>query len=138
MANYFGSWRSNHFKPRDLDAFIEWAGSIKGTDWAEENGLVVLYQDDADGGLPSIRMNDDDEVEIDFLVEFGAHVASDSVAIIMEIGSEKLRYLVGTATAIRGAAEGEDGPETIQISLEDIYERAEAAWPGVEVTPASI
>lgn len=139
MANYFGTWRTNFFQPRDLDAFTEWAGAVAGADYRQEGDLVAIFQGESDGGLPGLRFTNDDEleVEIDFLEELRTHVAPGAVAIVLEIGAEKLRYLNGAAIAIRGAHAGEEAPEMIQITLDDIYERVATAWPDAAFLPAN-
>ena len=72
-----------------------------------------------DGGLPDA--NTDGET-IDFCADLAAHLEEDQTIILMEVGSEGYRYLIGEATALH--ANG----ETVSISLQEIYARASEAF----------
>jgi hypothetical protein len=78
------------------------------------------------GGLPSFREEEDEktgqttEYEFDdFLTELATNIEDGWVAIMMECGAEKLRYITGFAMAINSKGEKNS------VSLEDIYEKAE-------------
>jgi len=136
MANYVGHARSNFFAVVDEAAFdlfcAKW-GLYKIEDAA--NG-VGFYPDDAvweDHSLPAAPRaswreayeETDDEGYIaddydgpDLLDDLAPLLADDSVAVVMDIGHEKLVYVGGGATAINNRGERES------ISLEDIYGRA--------------
>jgi hypothetical protein len=62
--------------------------------------------------------NWENDCELDLAKELAAHLDPRDVAILFEIGCEKLRYLVGRATAIHT-----DG-STVHVSLNDIYQEA--------------
>ena len=131
MANYYAHSRTNFFRVKDAAKF---------TAWAKQRGVTVhcrhgdseyftMMPDDSDSGtFPNFDSETDDE--IDFAAELAAHLYEDSVAVILETGAEKLRYLHGHATAIN--AQG----ERIEISLDDIYVLAAQRFPGKEVTRA--
>jgi len=70
-----------------------------------------------------------DGLNTDFYTEFSRHLEKDEVAILMEVGSEKLRYLVGFAMAINH--EG----DILQVSIRDIYKLVKEEW-GIDPTPA--
>ena len=53
----------------------------------------------------------------------------DSVAVLQEVGHEKLRYLVGVALAVNA-----DG-EILKVSLDDLYPRIAEEWD-LQATPA--
>lgn len=57
-------------------------------------------------------------VEGSFMDEIAGHLAHGSVAIVREIGYEKMRHLVGYTVAINSRG------ETIEVSLDQIYEDA--------------
>jgi hypothetical protein len=62
--------------------------------------------------------------EIDVARELSEHLAEGSVAVLEEVGAERLRYLNGWAQAVdhRG--------EKITVTLDDVYAKArEAGWP---------
>lgn len=129
MANYYGSWRSNIFQVKDEEAFQTWAALVCETDVrGRKDGVCLLQDQQSDcGGLPSDRINPDtdDFEDINFLEELGEHLADGSVAIVMESGAEKLRYIVGQAYAIINV----DGVVDIKaIDLGDIYKLAKDSW----------
>lgn len=116
----------------------------------EDEPLFAVYPDDSSdfGGWPSQRFvegppvpdddtgvmeqEDGDFVDLDITEELAQHLPEGEVAILMEIGNEKLRYLTGWATAVRV----KDGkPEFLPINLNDIYSRVTADW-GVVPTKA--
>jgi hypothetical protein len=118
MANYYATFRTNYFKVKDLELFKTWVNSLS----SEDN--IEIFENDEDGsmvgfgaysGIPTSRTIDDDDVEINFTKELSKHLADGEVAIIMEAGSEKLRYVIGLAIAV--TSEG----KTKAIDLCDIY-----------------
>lgn len=130
MANYYGVFRSNRFHVRDRDRFHAWAETIPDLDVLEEDGRMLLVPSEWSdgGGLPGLRETGDGEHEgIDFVDELAPHVAPGAVAVLVEAGSSRLRYLTGTALAIRGA-DDPAGWAIERIHLDDIYEKAAAAW----------
>src|SRR6185312_6909258 len=97
MANWYGSARSNYFRVKDTDAFLR---------WAERRGLGIFKNDQApdilaihpgdttdSGGWPSYDL--ENEEELDLVSELAEHLAPGQIAILLEIGAEKLRYLTG-------------------------------------------
>lgn len=139
MANYYATARSNYFAVKDEMTFRQ---------WAEFAGLKVLDPDhkdkSADGirryaiapdtgddsGWPGHRENGEtgEFDEVDVPRELAAHLREGEVAVLMEVGSEKLRYLRGYATAVNS-----DG-KTASMSLEGIYRLA--AKLGTHITRA--
>jgi hypothetical protein len=75
------------------------------------------------GGLPDV-LYDDDGNEIadfdDFISELSTHLMDGWVAVLMEIGSEKLRYLTGVAFAVNSKGEYKE------VFLDQIYKSAES------------
>jgi hypothetical protein len=70
-------------------------------------------------GWPGSRVNEDGEVEeIDLAAELSAHLEEGWVAVLMEAGAEKCRYVAGWALAVNSKG------ETRQVSLQDIYDLA--------------
>ena len=86
----------------------------------DKEGCMLMMSDSSDSGsIPSYRFDDKDEtIEFDLLEELAPHLAKDEVAIIMESGAEKLRYVVGYAGAINYRG------ERVDISLDAIYNLA--------------
>ncbi len=130
MANYYATARSNYFAVKDETAFRKWADGLnltilgpghrnKVADGVDRFGITPDEFDE--GGWPNFRHNeetDEDDDDFDLADELAAHLADDEVAILMEVGNEKLRYLTGTALAINNKG------ETVSVNLESIYEAA--------------
>lgn len=136
MANYIGYARSNFFAVVDEAAFdlvcAKW-GLCK---IADADAGVGFYPDDAvweDHSLPSTPRASwreaheetdadgyiaDDYNGPDLLDDLAPLLADDGVAVVMDVGHEKVMYVGGSATAINNRGERES------VSLEDIYERA--------------
>ena len=108
MANYYASARSSYFKPKDVEAFkrfcAEW--NLAFYDKGDLVGFGV-EGDQGSGGVPDFpekREGTDYTQEYDFYGELATHIDPEWAAIIMEVGAEKLRYLVGSAVVV--SAEG--------------------------------
>lgn len=113
MANYYGQARTNYFAVKDEQAFRE---DIKNYPVElierknEETGETLFGFLDAssDGaGLDNFIWNEetDEDVEIVWEDLFEKHLADGWVAVILETGAEKYRYLVGCATAYNNKRE---------------------------------
>ncbi len=137
MANYVGQARSNCFRVRDEEAFLAWVDTLPGVVAQRENRdreLFVLLVEDADGGgWPNWRYHEDieDEEELDLHAELAEHLTEGEVAILQEIGAEKLRYLVGYAIAVNHKG------ETLSVSIDEIYQMVQEAGWGDEVSTAT-
>lgn len=139
MANYCGSARSNYFKVKDVEAFKAWAATISSIGVWEKGEMFAIYSDCPDGGgWPSSKWgkvaNEDGEVSEDFVdldlsAELAEHLTEDSIAVLMETGHEKLRYLVGHAIAVNHKGEYES------LNIDSIYELAEKRF-GIKPTQA--
>lgn len=132
MSDWYGSARSNYVKVKDPAAFGAAMEGLGITVWPPDRDgrLAFGVQDGDDGGWPSERYNDEagDWVEFDIFEVVAEHLADGEVAVLQEVGAEKLRYLSGWATAV-----GSDG-ETVSVSIDDIYALAKAKL-GVNPTP---
>jgi len=143
MANYYANARSNYFAVKDVNKFKKWADSRHLDVWSEmfpnseneEELFAIAPQDDGDfGGWPYYDIEADEGVEggndgqFDILEELAPHLKDGHVAIIQEVGNEKLRYLCGYSRAINNKG------EEITISLNDIYN--EASRLGEHITTA--
>lgn len=118
MANWYGVARSNRFKVKDVDAFKEDLSGLE-LDITVENGLILLFSDTEYGSWPSGYFCDeeDDFLMIDLEGIIQEHIVDGEVAILMEVGNEKLRYVTGTAVAI-------SSDRVERISLDAIYDIA--------------
>lgn len=130
MANYSPAWKSGEFGVKDEERFLQWVQSFGGEvgfdrEVKESQVSFTLQQGDtSESGIPCMRYNPDTYkwVDCDFAKELASHLAEDSIAVLQEVGAEKLRYLVGYAVAVRS-----DG-EILQISIEDIYREIHEEW----------
>jgi len=136
MANYYASARTNYFAVTDLEAFkadIESKTSSVQVVSQEKDGLTLvglLGSDDDGGGFPFEYQDEDGEyVELDWAEVFKAHLEDGWVAIIMESGAEKLRYIAGYAVAYNSKG------ETVSLNLDDIYDKAKSL--GTNITTAT-
>lgn len=136
MANYYASARTNYFAVTDLEAFkaeLESKTSSVEVVSKEEDGLTLvalLGSDDDGAGFPFEYEDEDGEyVELDWAEIFKAHLEDGWVAIIMESGAEKLRYIAGYAVAYNSKG------ETVAINLDQIYEKAKSL--GSNITEAT-
>lgn len=121
MANYYGSARSNYFVVKDEEAFLLDMEKIPGIiiERGKVDASFCVLGDDGDGaGWPSGGYDEDNDVEfeIDIVESVYPHLADDEVAIFMECGAEKLRYVSGYSIAVNNKG------ETETISLDEIYE----------------
>ncbi len=121
MANYYGSARTNYFHVKDGKAFEEELGAINGV--VVENdiaGRFCLLCDDETGNFPSWQYDEknEDEIEIDVSEMVAPHLKDGEVAIFIEVGAEKLRYLNGYAYAVNNKGEQQ------VLNLSSIYEMA--------------
>lgn len=121
MANYVAFARSNYFGVTDPALFQALC-----TRW----NLEMITEDGKYGflceeGLPDDCMPPEFEQKTDFTGELAALLLPGDVAVMQEIGFEKLRYLVGYARAINHLG------EEVSLSINDIYERAKDLGPNI-------
>jgi hypothetical protein len=124
MANYYGIGRTNYFRVKDEAAFREAVEGLLGVTLhtrAEVPTLFMLMSDDPDGGgwrvLPKGADGEADwDAEYVDIADFlAAHLADGEVAIVMESGHEKYRYVTGWAIAVNSRGERKC------VSIDDIY-----------------
>lgn len=125
MANYTAIFRSNYFAVKDAEQFNEFCDEFKLEMITKSEGESTLHgflNKGNEAGIPLTRLNNESgEWEgVDFLGLLAEHLMPDYVAVVMEIGSEGLRYLIGEAYAIN--SEG----QSISLTLDEIYQRAAA------------
>lgn len=124
MANWYGAARSNYFRVANLGAFEHAMRELDVEVFRDPDGRVCIWPDPAtsdSGGWPSHRYDaaNDEDVEVHITDVVAEHLASGEVAVLMECGAEKLRYLTGWAQAVNAAGEKRT------VTLDDIYELAE-------------
>ncbi len=120
MANWYGTSRSNYFRVKDPDAFLAWT-KLRGLNAFTkplQPDVFAVYPDDSgdDGSWPSYDL--DSDTEIAFEAELALHLAKGEIAVLMQAGAEKLRYVNGVAIAVN--AKG----RIVALTLDDIYGKA--------------
>lgn len=121
MANYTAYFRSNYFAVKDVAQFQTFCTEFNCTMITNIEGAQTLYGFYGDdGGIPVTRYNEEkqDWEEADLLSALASHLTDDYVAIVMEVGFEKMRYLLGEAHAVN--AKG----KMLSVELDEIYERS--------------
>ena len=123
MANYYANCRTNYFHVKDAKAFKNAMDALPGLDvCAEGDNKFCLLGDDPDGaGWPCWGYDEenDQDIEIDLPMIVSEHLVDGEVAIFMESGAEKLRYIVGYAVAVNSHG------DMMTVALNDIYQKAE-------------
>lgn len=125
MANYTAIFRSNYFAVKDAEQFNKFCDEFKLEMITKSEGDDTLHgflNKGNEAGIPLTRLNNESgEWEgVDFLTLLAEHLMPDYVAVVMEIGSEDLRYLIGEAYAVN--SEGQN----VTLTLGEIYDRAAA------------
>lgn len=125
MADWYGTARSNYFRVKDEAAFRETFGKVEVEIVTDTQGRFGLLARDEYGGWPSytfeddLAAGDDDEPQdFDIVATLSEHLATGEVAVLMEVGNEKMRYVTGRAIAVNGRN------ETAIVDLNDIYDLA--------------
>lgn len=109
MANYVHTVRTNYFRVKDQEQFIDFADHLHG-----ESGNVRLMMRDepgeerrfalgCDGGIDGFFIHEDDDPEDAyelFLTSLQNYVAEDDAVIILDVGNEGLKYVAGLATIV--------------------------------------
>ena len=120
MANWYGSARSNYFRVKDSDAFLKWADSrglgVFKNDESPDPFEIYGGESTGDGSWPSDDVEGDRE--FDLVDELAQHLPKGQIAVLMEIGAEKLRYLTGVAIAVNHKG------RVVELTLSDIYRKA--------------
>jgi len=141
MANFYGTARTNYFKVKDAQKFQEAMAEIPNIEVVTkpEDCFGIMASGDSDSGcFPGYGWSEEngEEYEIDLPQLVSKHLREDevavfmeAVAVFMEAGAEKLRYISGWSLAVNSKG------EEIVVSLSDIYKLAIEKW-GCTVTPA--
>jgi hypothetical protein len=124
MANYYGVARSSYFVVKDPEAFVKELSAYPVKVITKEQDGITLYgfidaDDNGGGDLWSYYDDENSEfINVNWFEVFKRHLQDDWVAIIMECGSEKHRYLSAYAVAYNNKGDSK------AINLGDIYSLA--------------
>lgn len=126
MADYIASARSNYFVVKDSTAFEAWCVKRDLEFWSGDskypNSYAVAPSRDCDHGTWPWHETDDEDHTLVIFDEIVPHLVDGQVAIFIEAGAEKLRYIAGTAIAIHSSG------ERVDLSLSEIYDKARSAF----------
>lgn len=118
MADWNGMALTNYFRVKDEAAFRNWAEELDLVVINDDQGGFGLYGGTDGGGFPSWRDTGDGPQDLDLTAELAGHLDDGSVAVLMEVGHEKARYIGGHALAVDSTG------KHMTIALSDIYEKA--------------
>jgi len=123
-----GASRTNFFRVANIDGLRERLSAfpIQIVRHPEESSHYALVPETEYGEFPwNFLDENDEEVELKFETDVMPFVAEDEVVVLMESGSEGVRYMTGYAQAFvrRG-----DKVESVGLSLRDIYQKAAQAF----------
>jgi hypothetical protein len=127
MANYYATARSNYFRVKDAASFEAWCKKRQLDCWTKHYDDVgqryaISPEEGCDAGWSHYDIEHD--AEIDLFAELAEHLDPRDVAVLIEIGSEKLRYLIGEAVAVHSSG------RTVRVNLDEIYDKALAELDG--------
>ena len=131
MANWYGTARSNYFHVKDETQFLAWVDALNLDSFRDKEGRYAIAADN-DQGWPSSYYDDDlgEEFPLDLPIELSLHLADGEVAVLMEVGNEKLRYLTGYAVAVNHKG------DLVSVGLDEIYKKACQAFHVDAITRA--
>lgn len=120
MAQWIGTARSNYFRVKNEEAFVKEIESHELSFQRDNEGRFAVFSEHEYGGWPGWEYPEDDgePVEIDVAEIVSGHLAPGEVAVLMEVGAEKIRYVTGYAVAVN------DRNERRVVSLDTIYQWA--------------
>jgi hypothetical protein len=122
MSDSVAYARSNFFKVKDSRAFEEFCGkwNLEMLRGGEDEGETPLYGFICSECIPHHYYDEKSGECVDgnFMEVLATHLAEGWVAVVREIGYEKMRYLVGYTVAINAAG------QSLEVSLDDIYDLA--------------
>jgi hypothetical protein len=117
MANWYGTARSNYFRVKDEQAFRAAFANLEVEIATDAEGRFALLCGTELGSWPSWIPGDDNEsdTEIDVFEMVAEHLVDGDVAVLMEVGAEKMRYVTGYAVAVNSRNDQR------VVSLDSIY-----------------
>ncbi len=120
MANYVAMTRSNYFQVKDRGAFEGFCElfELEVIKSGEQLGFIV---DSGEGSIPTMLCDVEtgEGIDIDFMGLLAEHLTDGQVAVVMEIGYEKMRYLTGRALAVNFQGQQQ------MVDLAEIYQQAQ-------------
>lgn len=135
MANYYAAARSNYFLVKDEAAFRAWADlwDLQIFECNKNIGMLAIAPGEFsdDGAWPGWRtVEEGEDIEFDAVAEISPHLVEGQVAVLVEAGAEKLRYVSAWTIAIHSSG------KHVSLSLNNIYDIAKKKFPGSIITAA--
>jgi hypothetical protein len=130
MANWIGTARSNYFHVKDEAQFTIWADACDLDYLQDKEGRYAIAARDGEGWPSSYLDEHGEDFDLDLPMELATHLKDGEVAILMEVGNEKLRYLTGYAVAVNSKG------EIASVGLDEIYKKAATAFNNHDITRA--
>tara|TARA_A100001515_G_scaffold46485_1_gene36595 strand:- start:776 stop:1183 length:408 start_codon:yes stop_codon:yes gene_type:complete len=134
MANYVCSVRSNYVRVKDEQAFKDFIEDFDCELIRDTDGRVGFVCGPWDGGGPHSYSEEYGEYVqlVDCEEEIGRHLCEGEVLVIEEVGSEKMRYLVGISYAYNHKG------ECLFVSMASaLREKVAAEWGAHNVSAAA-
>lgn len=110
MANYCCATRTNYFKVKNEEKFMDFMKNVHGGEddiqiWTRESNGTKYFAFGCYGGISGWNDTDDEDYDWDIAYDnftngLSRLVTEDDAIIIFESGNEKLRYLTGDAMII--------------------------------------
>lgn len=119
--------RSNYFAVRDMAAFEAFCERHDMKMITESRDTVrcgflspreVMFEDEMEDDLEDDE--DEEEGESDWMSALASHIADGEVAVVMQVGNDKMRFLAAHAWAVNSQG------ATQELDLDEIYMRAGA------------
>lgn len=134
MANFTATARTNYFEVTDESAFREALADLPELEIVtrdhDATRQVAILAHTEDGGWPSWEPGapdddgDDEDVPLDLPGRIAPHLKGRSIAVLFEVGNEKLRYVSGHAVAVNSSG------EVVHVDLCDIFALASSKLGG--------
>lgn len=133
MSDYYATARSSYYKVKSKKKFKKFCQEhqLEFIESDSDKGKVGFLVQTDFGTIPNGRVNSKGNyVEIDFEEELSKHLAAGEVAVVVEAGNEKLKYVAGYAFAVNSKG------RTVVVSTDDIYNKAEKMFKTKTITRA--
>ena len=129
MADYLGESRTNFFQvaPEKVEAFKLWVSKMP-LELVEHEGEGFCLLSNHKGGWPTWQPDDNDMEGVDFAQQISQWLVPGTVAIMIEVGNEKLVALNGYTCAAH--ANG----ELVEVQLtNELMQKISSKWPDAKV-----
>lgn len=130
MANWYGTARSNYFHVKDETQFLAWVDALNLDSFQDKEGRYAIAANNGQGWPTSYYDELGGEFDLDLPINLSLHLADGEVAVLMEVGNEKLRYLTGYAVAVNHKG------DIVSVGLDEIYAEACQAFHVDDITRA--